>query len=595
MKQLREDLERKIADKDELFNDYLKADDDRDRLSKELNEAQEAIETLKDKLEEIEKDKTLHSELIALNADLEGRPDTFIPRLKRIVEVMRFHQQLAQKRETRISQQLVQRQQEFDELKRRFDELSNATKGLEIKPEEVLGVVIKELKASNTSLLKTNESLSIENQRIKEKVETDVAALKSQIKQLTEETSKLDNRIKQQVEMADIMERENKIDVEKLNEKIAALQKENEKLQNQCIASLERLLIYENATGKDCAGCEDKRIQIDMLKSENERLKEELKKMEALYLVNKKSIETQTTQETQEELNSPFPPKMALNYADIKFLYATDYCKTFEAVSKINNERHTIRLLNKDSAFYKNNPNLAATLFIQELLRLCVTSPTAVFIESFECRDNCFAYALKHCQSLRQLQENKSETEFNVEKIIAEVLSDTSFLLSTLKLSNKIEIDLQSIYYINATDSYFLGDWGTNIRGNSKPNLINTADAHQIGADEIYSLGMNIFELQGISKKELKEFEALSNNYMYDAALDAILAVVNLPQESTIKLKRMLQRSLYKRMKLAEFSKTQEATTIRIPQDIGTKFKKLYEQNGEFQARFERILKEYAN
>lgn len=128
-------------------------------------------------------------------------------------------------------------------------------------------------------------------------------------------------------------------------------------------------------------------------------------------------------------------PKIKLLYSDTKLLSETEYCQTFDAVSKCDNEQYTIRTLNITFGFYKENPNLATTLFIQELLRLCTTHPESIIIESFESHDRGqFAYAMKHCRTLQGLvgkSKGGALKEINFDLLLKNVMSDVKFCLKS--------------------------------------------------------------------------------------------------------------------------------------------------------------------
>ena len=154
-------------------------------------------------------------------------------------------------------------------------------------------------------------------------------------------------------------------------------------------------------------------------------------------------------------------PKIKLEYSDTKLVSETEYCQTFDAISRSDNLKYTIRTLNVTSQFYKENPNLAITLFIQELLYLCRKFPDAVVIESFESSERGeFACAVKHCQSLKQLVEKDSGVtkEVDFDLLLKNVISDVKFLLSNLKISQTLNIELQSIYQMTERRGYFLSD-----------------------------------------------------------------------------------------------------------------------------------------
>ena len=286
---------------------------------------------------------------------------------------------------------------------------------------------------------------------------------------------------------------------------------------------------------------------------------------------NKSSFIEKEKQDDEEEKCpsslSSFPPKLQLSYSNCKFINETECYRTFDAFSNAYNEKHTIRTLNLDSTFYREDPNRASTLFVQEFLRLCMIAPTATFIETFEIYGNQIAYAIKHCETLQQLRDNKTNPiDINLEKLLTEVSSDISFLMSTLKLSN-INIELQSINHIASADVFFLSNWGKgkpNV-GESNGLVFDVEQVTSLGADEVFSLGMRTLEFHGISKPELKDLKSLSNIIMYNGALDGILSTLKLPFGMELKIKRMLTRDPLERMRLGELVKAQFSSDSRHP------------------------------
>lgn len=272
LERIRQDFEKQVNENDEMLNDYLEADDERERLATELAAAKDELEALKNKLDQIELQNTLQNDLINLNVF--DQTESFESRLKQIVELIM------------LGQQHVQKQMEFDDLKKRFDENVNELKKVcealttHIQDDEV---VAKELEDLNTNLVKANESLSSENQKLKEekeKVEATITLIKAQNASLTEGKNKIEDELKQIKEAADLKVIEHKAEVEKLNKKTSDFQQEIERLQNHIKACEERLLVFQEKEGDDRKE-KELQIQIDSLKAENQSLITELKKKEA--------------------------------------------------------------------------------------------------------------------------------------------------------------------------------------------------------------------------------------------------------------------------------------------------------------------------
>src|SRR5690349_10298462 len=78
------------------------------------------------------------------------------------------------------------------------------------------------------------------------------------------------------------------------------------------------------------------------------------------------------------------PPKIKFAYENFKPIEETASFRVFEAKHRSSKEKHTIRILDSTKEFVKNHSDHAATLFIQELLRLQYLCPGSVLINTFE-------------------------------------------------------------------------------------------------------------------------------------------------------------------------------------------------------------------
>lgn len=69
-------------------------------------------------------------------------------------------------------------------------------------------------------------------------------------------------------------------------------------------------------------------------------------------------------------------PHLSFNYTDFELHNAKDsYYRVFQARNRNTQEIHTIRVLNCENQFVRNDFDRAASLFIQELLASLLISP----------------------------------------------------------------------------------------------------------------------------------------------------------------------------------------------------------------------------
>lgn len=247
-------------------------------------------------------------------------------------------------------------------------------------------------------------------------------------------------------------------------------------------------------------------------------------------------------------------PKIKLAYTDIKLVSETEYCQTFDAIFRADNQKYTIRTLNITSEFYKDSPNIATSFFIQELLRLCTKFPDAVIIESFESHEKGqLACAIKHCQSLQQLiEEDKSEAAktINFDLMLKNVLSDVKFLLSKLRLSQMLDFELQSIYQFSELKGYFLSDWAKNLGKNTKIETTTMQEETSDGSNEVYKLGLTVLELNGTRKQDIEDVVATRSAKLHNSGIDNLLSELNQSDSLKRTLRSMLDKDLESRAKL---------------------------------------------
>ena len=84
----------------------------------------------------------------------------------------------------------------------------------------------------------------------------------------------------------------------------------------------------------------------------------------------------------------PIPPKLKGTYTNFHMRVKTSFYQVFEAEACDSNEKHNIRVLYRSKEFISKEHDLAATLFVKELLYLQSRYPGSVFTNTFEISDN---------------------------------------------------------------------------------------------------------------------------------------------------------------------------------------------------------------
>ena len=287
--------------------------------------------------------------------------------------------------------------------------------------------------------------------------------------------------------------------------------------------------------------------------------------------------------------DSPVTPKLIATYPSFKLISQTSSYQILEAFLPNTNQKHTIRALDIHSKFVQQYWNIAATLFIQELLRLVYIQPEAVLIESFEICNERMAFASLPYEPLRCESQNHAELnggmnemiegegvgpDYNMEKMIIDLLSDIEFLMKDLRANSCSKLlTPQNIFRFDSSSTYFVGDWirsfdlETNFASepNAQINMV-ALQSNQTRSDmseEIYNLGMFMLQLCGLSKQEHDDLRKIkeTNSKFYTGALKEILTNdVKQPEQVKRTLERMLSVNPKNRPNLEEIKLRGEAS-----------------------------------
>lgn len=162
-----------------------------------------------------------------------------------------------------------------------------------------------------------------------------------------------------------------------------------------------------------------------------------------------------------------FPSKLEFAYKNFKPLAEAFSYRVFEAEARISHEKHVIRILDRTKEYVNKNYALAATLFVQELLRLQYRYPGSVLINTFEVSENGDQLA---CATLPyiplgcQLGDNKGTINYSeskmIEKLLSDVLSDVEFLWKDLQVRKIMDVlGAENISFMQEKNAFFLVNW----------------------------------------------------------------------------------------------------------------------------------------
>ena len=281
------------------------------------------------------------------------------------------------------------------------------------------------------------------------------------------------------------------------------------------------------------------------------------------------------------DIESPLqiPSKLRQACSDYKLISQTTTYAVYEAKLLQNQQIVTIRALDTSAEAVKTNYAFAATLFVQELLRICSLHPDLLFLNTFEIDlSGKMGFATLPYTSLRDELDNLQSAKANgaiittfsgtksVKDLISDVLSDIEFLTTKLNARNCHRIiNIQNIYHFKEKDTYFLGDWANILNpknysiehGNGE--LEKQPDEPNLNvADEIFELGLAVLELNGLSQEKLESISASNSTFegKLNYAVQEVLEDDNctLPAKTKSLVERMLKKDENLRPKLEEFS-----------------------------------------
>ena len=276
------------------------------------------------------------------------------------------------------------------------------------------------------------------------------------------------------------------------------------------------------------------------------------------------------------------PPKLRLDYFDFKLIQQTTSYGLFEAKCRNSDALHMIRVLDPTVEFVSNNYDFAATLFIQELLRLHSLIPDAVFINTFEISSNgkSMAYASRpyyslkfesdQCDQLRECSKNPNI----IENLIRDVICDIEFLRKDLQLTNIMDsLGLESIYFMQDKKTFFVGNWtklyeaemdNSALNSNYLTSMSMISDpkiTSQVLSRELKKVAYAALEWKEIDYAEL---EVIKIPKAYDFAVKAMLSdILEESDQLYLLLKRLLSLDPQNLPTLQELKESEESRRRR--------------------------------
>lgn len=251
-------------------------------------------------------------------------------------------------------------------------------------------------------------------------------------------------------------------------------------------------------------------------------------------------------------------PRLKATHTDFEQVHSNEdnqpsnsYVQSYNAICRATGETHTITILDTSCSFYKKDPNLASTLFIQEMLYLTSRFREKIKIEYSEFYENMIVLVTKRHEVLSQAVSKHPKDQFDVAKLIEGIATDLNYIQTKAETLN-FTIQLNNISRFAYSNEYFLINWASG----AEHDLIdktesmcaqNFEDLRRLQtAKQIFELGLLSLQLMDVDSQEWQDLGNIKSSSIYNAALEAIMKNVESknqsPQIQSI-LRKMLQKT----------------------------------------------------
>ena len=257
----------------------------------------------------------------------------------------------------------------------------------------------------------------------------------------------------------------------------------------------------------------------------------------------------------EEEHKGPITPVLKDLYSDLNPVpLSPSYYKLFQAKSLLTQEIHTIRVLDRDSLFVQSSFEAAATIFIQEIMRLCAIHPNEVLIDTFQFYDKNICIATKSFLPLDIVRQNQKETQLNVDKLLEDLPAEVQFMKNQMRFKAPDSIIQPKNVFQLSDGSFFIGDWSKALEGGQVMNLTDSDyKAGENDSEEIYALGAMILELTGMPHEDVVTLNEIQNLKLYNSAVLGFIDMsMNVSEQSRTILKSMVSKDPSQRLHLKE-------------------------------------------
>mmetsp|Transcript_66026 Transcript_66026/g.76692 ORF Transcript_66026/g.76692 Transcript_66026/m.76692 type:complete len:496 (+) Transcript_66026:2-1489(+) len=235
---------------------------------------------------------------------------------------------------------------------------------------------------------------------------------------------------------------------------------------------------------------------------------------------------------------SLIPPSLKAQFDSINFICEHSGTCLYEGVLKLNSQTYTIKALNTTSDSYKQNPHATSSIFVQELLRLCMARNSPVHIDKFAIYEKNIAYVTELSSTIKQQSEISGPLEdIQLDLLVRGVTADLRFLLHTLKPSQPIRVEAQDIYVFEKGICH-LGNWAEIISLEPSKDRRKPKAGEIEGKAEMKRLASLLLELNQVKPETIKLLSSIEDPKEYFGAFEESLSGYEL--SDSIRMKAMV-------------------------------------------------------
>lgn len=225
-----------------------------------------------------------------------------------------------------------------------------------------------------------------------------------------------------------------------------------------------------------------------------------------------------------ERNHSPIPKHVANNFGSFTELFRTSYYIVYSAKSKENPEKlYSVRALNINEEFVKDNYDIAATMFIQETLYMCLRGGRLepLIIANFEINDKKIAFVME------SYNQTKFDDHIDLEKFHDEISIDIGFLAKHMKFTKLCLDTTETIYKFKmdeSHESYILSDWlKVKPPVDTRATTYSEKDPDAVVGESVYELGKLVVSLAGVSQKKIDDLQTVQDEEFHSVLVTKII------------------------------------------------------------------------